>query len=69
MLPGLRAMVKLGAALAAEPLLPLTVIGVLAAAFLLKVALDADIGIVAGITVVGCVTAVFLESKARAEKR
>ncbi len=68
MLPGLRAMVKLGAALAAEPLLPLTVIGVLAAAFLLKVALDADIGIVAGITVVGCVTAV-LESKARAEKR
>ncbi len=68
MLPGLRAMVKLGAALAADPLLPLTVIGVLAAAFLLKVALDADIGIVAGITVVGCVTAV-LESKARAEKR
>jgi hypothetical protein len=50
--------------LATDSYFPLTVLGVLAAAFFFAFVLDADAQIVAGVLVVGLVTAAW-ESKAR----
>ena len=64
MLRGMEALRELAVTLATDPYFPLTVLGVVLAAFFFAVVLGADLQIVAGVLVVGLVTAAW-ESKAR----
>ena len=64
MLRGIEALRELAVTLATDPYFPLTVLGVVVAAFFFAVVLGADLQIVAGVLVVGLVTAAW-ESKAR----
>lgn len=64
MFRGIEALRELAVTLATDPYFPLTVLGVLLAAFFFAVVLGADAQIVAGLLLIGLVTAVW-ESKAR----
>ena len=68
MLRGIEALRELAVTLATDPYFPLTVLGVIAAVFFFAFVHHADVQIVAGILLVGLVTAVW-ENKARTGRR